>query len=314
MAADAAHRMDRADWLKGCMGCRNMKNQEENPEHAHIKANIGSVFDRIASNYDQIGPRIFTHFGRRLVRAAGISEGEKVLDVAAGRGAVLFPAAEAVGSHGFVTGIDLSAGMVEKTDAEIKSRKIRNAQVMQMDAENIDFPDDSFDGLLCGFSIFFFPHPEKALQEFHRVLKPGGRLGLTTFKEFFTGEWAWFSDLLDEYSPVEEEDQEEDDENDAEVPDFQTLQGLEKFLSKWGFTDIRLLSETKTFCYQDEDEWWRFLWSVWMRNYLEELETRSGFDKLNEFQQEAYRNLEQLKTEKGIPQEFPVLITLAVKP
>lgn len=288
-----------------------MNNREESPEHAQIKANISSIFDRCASSYDQIGPRFFAYFGRGLVKAVGISEGVRVLDVAAGRGAVLFPAAEAVGPHGFVTGIDLSAGMVGQTAAEIKSSNIRNAVVIQMDAEKLDFPDNTFDVLLCGFSIFFFPRPKQALQEFRRVLKQGALLGLTTFKEFFIGEWEWFADLLEAYAPLEDENGDMHEEDESETLDYQTSQGLEHILSSAGFTDIRMLSETKTFYYRDEDEWWAFLWSIWMRNFLEGLEKRAGAEILKEFKQEAYRNLERLKTDEGIPQEFPVLITIA---
>lgn len=303
MAADAARRLDRSDWVS-----RPVVTQQESPEHAQIKAHIGSVFDRIAPSYDQIGPKIFAYFGRRLVRAVGILEGVKILDVASGRGAVLFPAAEAVGLSGSVIGVDLSPGMVEQTTAEIKTRNIHNALVMQMDAECLDFPNNSFDVILCGFSIFFFPRPLRALGEFRRVLKSGGILGLTTFKEFFTGEWAWFSELLEAYAPVEED---MDEVNSTEEPDFQTSQGLAKILSSAGFADIHMLSETKTFYFQDEEEWWTYLWSIWMRDFLEGLEKTAGPGKVKEFQQEAYRNLEQLKTEKGIPQKFPVLITVA---
>jgi SAM-dependent methyltransferase len=52
-----------------------------------------------------------------------------------------------------------------------------------MDAAQLDFPDASFDAVLCGFALWFFPQPARALQEWFRVLKPGGRIGLTTWAE-----------------------------------------------------------------------------------------------------------------------------------
>ena len=57
------------------------------------------VFSEAAPIYDRIGPPIFSHFGQRLVEVSAISLGAKVLDVASGRGAVLFPAAAKVGSR-----------------------------------------------------------------------------------------------------------------------------------------------------------------------------------------------------------------------
>lgn len=49
-------------------------------------------------------------------------------------------------------------GMVERTAAEIKERGLRNADIRQMDAEDLEFPDASFDCVLCGFGLFFLPH------------------------------------------------------------------------------------------------------------------------------------------------------------
>ncbi len=59
-----------------------------------MKENVAGLFDRVASTYDRVGPRFFSHFGRRLVELAQIPSGADVLDVAAGRGAVLYPAAD----------------------------------------------------------------------------------------------------------------------------------------------------------------------------------------------------------------------------
>jgi len=85
----------------------------------------------------------------------------QVLDVGAGRGANLFPAAETVGPHGQVIGIDLAPGMVRETTAEIKRRNLPHVSMLQMDAEHLTFPDASFDVVLCGFAIFLFPHLEQ---------------------------------------------------------------------------------------------------------------------------------------------------------
>ena len=67
---------------------------------ARRKINTIGFFDRVASQYDRTGPRFFSYFGQRMVLSAQISAGENVLDVAAGRGAVFFPAAQAVGATG----------------------------------------------------------------------------------------------------------------------------------------------------------------------------------------------------------------------
>ncbi len=139
---------------------------------------LQGVFTRSASSYERI--RYFPIFGEWLVETAQIPKGAKVLDVACGRGAVLFPAAERVGPRGQVTGIDLADGMARETEMEIERRGLNQAEARQMDAENLTFPDSSFDFVLCGFSLQFFPHLQQALSEFRRVLKPSGHIAVTT--------------------------------------------------------------------------------------------------------------------------------------
>ena len=75
---------------------------------------IVGVFSRAAATYDRIGPQCFAHFGQRLVERAHLTPGADVLDVAAGRGAILFAAAQQVGPSGQVRGIDFSADMVRR--------------------------------------------------------------------------------------------------------------------------------------------------------------------------------------------------------
>jgi SAM-dependent methyltransferase len=76
------------------------------------------VFDEAAADYDQLGVEFFTPMGAAPAAAAGIAPGDHVLDVGCGRGAVLFPAAEAAGRSGRVTGIDRAPAMVALTSAD----------------------------------------------------------------------------------------------------------------------------------------------------------------------------------------------------
>jgi len=150
----------------------------DNP--AERKAQVAAQFSRLAPDYDVSG--CFIYFGRRLVEAVGVEPGQRVLDVASGRGAVLFPAAERVGPGGHVEGIDLAEGMVAAVNADAARRGIA-ARVQVLDAEHLDFPDASFDRVLCGFGIMFPPDQTRALSEMRRVLRPGGRLGLSTWRD-----------------------------------------------------------------------------------------------------------------------------------
>src|SRR5689334_2194629 len=102
------------------------------------KAQTVALFSSLATGFDSGG--VFAHFGRRLVEVLGVEPGQRVLDVATGRGAVLFPAAARVGSSGSAVGIDLADGMVRVANDEAERRR-STARARVMDAERLDFPD-----------------------------------------------------------------------------------------------------------------------------------------------------------------------------
>jgi SAM-dependent methyltransferase len=144
------------------------------------KQKIADAFDKIAATFDTVIP-FFATFGARLVAAADLRQGERVLDLACGRGACLREAATAVGASGYVLGVDISDQMVSRTAADLRAQGIGQAQVRVGDAEHLDLADASFDAIVCGFGVFFFPDPRAALAECLRVLRPGGRLAASTF-------------------------------------------------------------------------------------------------------------------------------------
>src|SRR5215472_11226069 len=120
------------------------------PEKGDSEAGVVGLFSRAAPTYDRIGPQVFAHFGERLIELTRPAPDAAVLDVATGRGAVLLPAARQVGPGGRVIGIDLSSAMVREIEADIRSAGLsRHIETRQMDAEHLDFPDASFDQVLC---------------------------------------------------------------------------------------------------------------------------------------------------------------------
>lgn len=92
------------------------------------------------------------------------------MDVATGKGAVLFPLAERVGPSGKVVGVDISKQMLAETSIAVQKRDIDWIDLVYMDAEQLDFPDNSFDAIFCGFALFFFPSMSQALSEFAEQL------------------------------------------------------------------------------------------------------------------------------------------------
>jgi len=255
---------------------------------------LQGVFTRSASSYERI--RYFPIFGQWLAETAQIPEGSKVLDVACGRGAVLFPAAEHVGPRGQVIGIDLAQGMARETNLEIQRRGLKQAQARQMDAEHLKFPDSSFDFVLCGFSIQFFPHLEQALSEFRRVLKPDGHIAATTW----TGDderWSWFDDLRSAYGAVVKLGSQSLDKPEE----------IQRWFSQAGFADIQITSKELDMVYLDDEEWWNVEWSISGRAGLEKLSPET----LERFKTEAFEKVQAQKQEDGFHYLLEAFCTVA---
>lgn len=112
-----------------------------------------------------------------LVRYAGVQPGQHVLDLACGTGVVALTA-HAVGAR--VRGLDLSPALLEEArrNAAIADAGI---EFTEGDAENLPYPDASFDVVLSQFGHMFAPRPQMVVAEMLRVLKPGGRIAFSTW-------------------------------------------------------------------------------------------------------------------------------------
>lgn len=130
--------------------------------------------------HDAVGG-LFAHFGELLVERVALHRGDHVLDVAAGAGASLIPAARLVGASGRVIGLDISPGMVARLRGLIEDQDVENAEALVGDAEALPFDDEYFDAVLCGFGLFFFADSRLALAEIGRVLRAGGGFAVSTF-------------------------------------------------------------------------------------------------------------------------------------
>jgi SAM-dependent methyltransferase len=220
------------------------------------KAQIALQFSRLAPAYDFAG--CFRYFGMRLVDAAGVEPGQRVLDVASGRGAVLFPAAERVGEAGHAEGIDLAEGMVQATNADAERLGIA-ARVRVMDAESLDLPDASFDRVLCGFGIMFPPNQARALSEMCRVLGPGGRIGLSTWREAESHDLSIVLGRLGRPT--------------SRAPGWiGEPDVLKDLLTRAGFPDVRVQADTHDFLHADLDAYWRGALGTGARRSIEALD------------------------------------------
>jgi ubiquinone/menaquinone biosynthesis C-methylase UbiE len=114
----------------------------------------------------------------RLGTLLGLGPGQRVLDVAAGQGTSAIFLAQRFGC--VVVGVDYGGDSVRKaTEAAARAGVAEFAQFEQGDAERLPFADASFDALICECAFCTFPDKRTAAGEFRRVLRPGGRVGLS---------------------------------------------------------------------------------------------------------------------------------------
>lgn len=133
---------------------------------------VEGVYDKLAKVYDLIfGPTL--HPGRiQAIQHMNIQPGERVLEVGVGTGINL----SLYSKEATVTGIDFSSSMLEKARERAARKGLRNMRLLQMDAADLKFADDSFDIVYAPYLISVVPDPVKVAREMRRVCRPGGRI------------------------------------------------------------------------------------------------------------------------------------------
>jgi phosphatidylethanolamine/phosphatidyl-N-methylethanolamine N-methyltransferase len=133
---------------------------------------VENAYDRWAPIYDLVFGGVFSK-GRRAAILATNAIGGRVLEVGVGTGISLPQYAPNLR----IFGTDISEGMLRKAKARVAEFRLNNVEGLAvMDAEKLEFPDASFDVVMAQYVVTAVPNPEAALDEFARVLRPGGEI------------------------------------------------------------------------------------------------------------------------------------------
>ncbi|MGY3120607.1 SAM-dependent methyltransferase [Bradyrhizobium sp. S3.14.4] len=140
------------------------------------RGTVEQAYDRWAPVYDLVFGGVFAK-GRQAAIAATNKIGGRVLEVGVGTGISL----PLYAPHLRIFGTDISEAMLDKARQRVTEGNLKNVEGLAvMDAEKLEFPDNSFDVVMAQYVVTAVPNPEVALDEFARVLRPGGELIILT--------------------------------------------------------------------------------------------------------------------------------------
>lgn len=269
-------------------------------ELAKAKTNAAMAYNAAADHFDHPVSSFWHRFGRRTVERLDLRSGERVLDVCCGSGGSALPAAKMVGPDGYVIAVDLAERLIDLARAKAETERLENLEFRVDDMLTLGYPDHSFDAVVCVFGIFFVPDMTEAARELWRMVKPGGRLAITTWgPNLFEPANGAFWDAID-----------------CERPDLHRgfnpwdrisePDGLRDMLAQANVHNVDILAETGTHPLNEPEDWWKIAMGSGYRGTLEQLDTDT-------FKRVRQGNLSRLFDEKVISIETSVIYSIATK-
>jgi ubiquinone/menaquinone biosynthesis C-methylase UbiE len=152
-----------------------------------------AVWEAMAPGWDErhaYFEEIARPVAEKMLELLDPSPGDAILELAAGTGVVGFSAAALVGPTGRVIVSDFASAMVEVASRRANALGLDNVKCRVLDAERLDLPDGSVDGVLCRWGYMLMADVAAALRESRRVLRPGGRVACAVFAGPEQNPWA----------------------------------------------------------------------------------------------------------------------------
>lgn len=151
---------------------------------AHWNADGGGRWARLSATLD----KAIEPFGLAAMDAAGVREGDRVVDVGCGCGATVVALSERVGPTGRVVGVDVSAPMLEVARERTIGRD--NVRLVESDATHADLADRAHDLLFSRFGVMFFADPTRSFRALARALTPDARVAFVCWRSLRDNAWA----------------------------------------------------------------------------------------------------------------------------
>ena len=191
----------------------------------------------------------------RMVEALRVEPGTRVLELAAGAGIVGLTAAQALGDGTQLILSDFSPAMVEAARRRGSELGLDNVDYRVLDAEALELPDESVDGVLCRWGYMLMGDPAKALAETHRVLRPEGRVSAAVFASAQQNPWA----ALPMQILVEGGFVPPPGPGQPGILSLADPEGLRALFADAGFEDVEIDAVAFRWPFEDDEDYWRFL-------------------------------------------------------
>ena len=270
-------------------------------EQMQFRETIRATFNAVADTYDNPSQRYFPFTADYMINLAQPKPGNRVLDVATGTGMVAIAAAQAILPGGRVQAIDTAEQMLSKAMLNVNKHALSNVDFYEMGAENLEFKSNYFDLVTCSFGVFFFTDPDLAIKRWQRVMKPGGKLMITTFAK------SAFKPLTELFRKNFEELGETYPETNWQR--FAEPDSCRSFLEDAGFTDVMVTTKQMGHHLASEQDWWEIIWNSGMRALIDMLTP----EQLAQFQIKHLEEVAQLKTEDGIWLDVEVIFSQGLR-
>ncbi len=237
-------------------------------EPAKIKAAM--AYNSAADHFDDTPLAFWSVYGRRTVERLGLLPGATVLDIGCGTGASALPAAEIVGPGGKVLGVDLAEKLLEQARVKAAQRQLQNVEFRLGDMSALGFPDNHFDAVVSVFSIFFVPDMEAQVRELWRMVRPGGKLAITTWGPRFFGPaytvWreavrAERPDLYSAFNPWDR---------------ITSPEQVHALLQSGGVTDAEIIPESGNQVLRSPEDWWTAVLGTGLRGTVDAMDAATA--------------------------------------
>ena len=231
-----------------------------------VKMKAAAAYNAAADHFDDEALGLWAKYGGRTVERLALQPGASVLDVGCGTGASAIPAAVQVGPEGKVIAVDLAERVLENARSKAATLKLENIEFRLGDMENLGYPDQYFDAVVCVFAIFFVPDVARQVRELWRMVRPSGQLAITTWgpRVWEPGSTGWWltvkqlrPDLHAAFNPWDR---------------IANPASLRKLFTEAGVAEAEILAENGTQALRSPEDWWTMVLGSGYRWTVDQME------------------------------------------